>query len=79
MSPCLPAWVRGHAGANVRFRKYFPPGQEGDEKDGEAPSDVDDAADNKKGATVSDLPDVPTDEPKELGQPDHKKAKLDEG
>lgn len=30
-------------------------------------------------ATVPDMPDVPTDEPKEPGQPEHKKARLDEG
>lgn len=28
---------------------------------------------------MPDLPDVPKDDPKEKGQPEHKKPKLDEG
>lgn len=62
-------------------RKFFPPATEGEGVEAGAKNEgegVEEAGEEEGRAKVPDLPDVPKDEPKVPGQPEHKKAKLDE-
>ena len=54
-------------------RKFFPPASE---SSGEAESESKEEEQESEETSVPDLPDVPTKEPREAGQPDTKKAKL---
>ena len=65
----------------MSYRMFFPPASEEDkvEAKDEEKEDASNGAEEADGeAAVPDLPDVPTEKPTEVGQPEAKKVKLDD-